>query len=456
MSKSISDRQEEVNRKLDEAYSELVKIEDEKDQVDAELKTLLSDRSRFSLLSEISDHLDQLNKLGGAGMFWGEGFDQEKARAHSKRVRDMVVNYDSRVHELQTRQNAGEEEVQSLAARVNILNDESVLLQEVAEEVQHDFVIEREMTKLPYRAMVMPWTTQGEDEKRFKRILAICLFLALLFGYLIPLWEIPIPDRLEPVVVPERLAQLMLERKPPPPPPPPPKPVEKKLDETPKEKRPKEVAPEPKTEKSKVARKKAESAGLMAFKKNFSELIDTSPVDQKLGAKASISELGKTAKTATRSLVTAQAGSSSGGINTSSLSRNVGGAGKGMKGVGFERVESAIGSDFFGDERPLSGGPGPSRTDEEIQIVFDRYKSALYRIYNRQLRSNPTLQGKMVLRLTIEPDGAVSACKVESSDMDSPTLESQIVGRVLKFNFGPKEGVPAITILYPIDFLPAS
>jgi hypothetical protein len=127
-----------------------------------------------------------------------------------------------------------------------------------------------------------------------------------------------------------------------------------------------------------------------------------------------------------------------------------------MKGVGFERVESAIGSDFFGEERPLSDGPGPSRTDEEIQIVFDRYKAALYRIYNRELRSNPTLQGKMVLRLTIEPDGAVSMCKLDSSDMDSPALESRIVARVLKFNFGPKEDVPPVTILYPIDFLPAT
>ena len=76
-----------------------------------------------------------------------------------------------------------------------------------------------------------------------------------------------------------------------------------------------------------------------------------------------------------------------------------------MGGVEFSRVESSIGSDFFGEEAPLSDGPGPSRTDEEIQIVFDRYKSALYRIYNRQLRKNPTLQGKMVLRLTIKPDG---------------------------------------------------
>jgi len=31
-----------------------------------------------------------------------------------------------------------------------------------------------------------------------------------------------------------------------------------------------------------------------------------------------------------------------------------------------------------------------------------------------------------------------------------------VVERVLKFNFGAIQGVPAITIVYPIDFLPAS
>ena len=125
-----------------------------------------------------------------------------------------------------------------------------------------------------------------------------------------------------------------------------------------------------------------------------------------------------------------------------------------VKTIGIDHV--GIGTDFDGEESPLSGGPGPSRTDEEIQIVFDRYKAALYRIYNRELRKNPTLQGKMVLRITIEPDGKVSASAVDSSDMDSPDLDKKIAARVRKFNFGAKEGVPAITILYPIDFLPAS
>jgi hypothetical protein len=47
-------------------------------------------------------------------------------------------------------------------------------------------------------------------------------------------------------------------------------------------------------------------------------------------------------------------------------------------------------------------------------------------------------------------------CKLQSSDMDSPDLASQVVSQVKKINFGPKDGVPAETIVYPIDFLPAA
>jgi TonB family protein len=320
----------------------------------------------------------------------------------------------------------------------------------------------------------MPWNRDGKDQKEFRKVLLIVLFFTFLLGVLIPMWKIPVPDRIEVVEIPKRLAKMMLAKKAPPPPPAKvekkepkkeekkdekkkkEKEVEKKKVEKPKPEKVEQPTPEPVITK----RKKVERAGLMAFKDDFADLIsDTN--DVKLGAAAKISGKGKgnKAKKATRSLVTAtSAGGSSGGINTAALSRDAGGGGKEMAGVGFSRVESSIGEGkYAGDDRPLSGdGAVLSRTDEEIQIVFDRYKAALYRIYNRELRKNPTLQGKMVLRLTIEPDGRVSACSVDSSDMDAPTLDEGIAARVKRFKFGAKDGVPTVTILYPIDFLPAS
>ena len=123
--------------------------------------------------------------------------------------------------------------------------------------------------------------------------------------------------------------------------------------------------------------------------------------------------------------------------------------------MGVGRARSSITPISGGDRPKARSGPGASRTDEEIQIVFDRYKASYYRLYNRELRSNPALKGQMVLRLTIEPDGSVSMCALHSSDMDAPDLAAQVVSRVKTMNFGAKD-VQAVTIVYPIDFLPAS
>jgi len=158
-----------------------------------------------------------------------------------------------------------------------------------------------------------------------------------------------------------------------------------------------------------------------------------------------------------RAMVTSNAPGSSGGINLADISRDIGGGGQGIDGVHVSRVSSSIGTGGSGtSNRPRSGGVFAGRTDEEIQIVFDRYKSSLYRLYNRELRKNPTLRGQIILKLTIEPDGTVSFCVTQWSDMNAPVLAEQVVERVIGFDFGAKEDIVAVTIIYPIDFLPAA
>ena len=205
-------------------------------------------------------------------------------------------------------------------------------------------------------------------------------------------------------------------------------------------------------------------AGILAFKEQFASLAQDQNAPR-LGNDARYAAADEVGTASSHSLLTTNTPGSSGGIDAGSLSRNVGGGGGrgggggGMGGPGLQvaRAKSSIAGIGGGDGRPKAhSGLGASRTDEEIQIVFDRYKSAFYRDYNRTLRINPTLQGKMVLRLTIEPDGSVSMCQLQSTDMDSPDLVTQVVNRVKTINFGAKAGVQAVTISYPIDFLPAT
>jgi hypothetical protein len=227
-------------------------------------------------------------------------------------------------------------------------------------------------------------------------------------------------------------------------------------------------------------KQKVANAGILAFKDKFASLAQDTVVVP-LGADARHVAADDVGQPSARSLLASNTPGSSGGINLASLSRSVGGGGGGgggggnggggvggrgvgangsggggIGGAGTGRVVSTI-APITGADRPKArSGPGPARTDEEIQIVFDRYKASFYRLYNRELRNNPALKGQMVLRLTIEPDGSVSMCALQSTDMDAPDLATQVVNRVRMINFGAKDGVPAVTIVYPIDFLPAA
>jgi hypothetical protein len=87
-------------------------------------------------------------------------------------------------------------------------------------------------------------------------------------------------------------------------------------------------------------------------------------------------------------------------------------------------------------------------------MIFDRNKGSIYSVYNRALRKDPSLKGKIVLRLTIAPSGKVTRCDLVSSELADPALGKKIASRVKLFDFGDKD-VTEITITYPIDFLPA-
>lgn len=93
--------------------------------------------------------------------------------------------------------------------------------------------------------------------------------------------------------------------------------------------------------------------------------------------------------------------------------------------------------------KPVKAQPSVGeRAMSNIRKVFDAQKSALYSMYQRELRQDPTLEGKVLLELVIEPDGSVSACEVVSSELEHPKLEQRIAMRVRLFNFG-------LTVLKP-------
>ena len=294
----------------------------------------------------------------------------------------------------------------------------------------------------------LPWV-ESENDRRFKRYLIVSLLVFMVLGLI---WgNLPVPEQpyqeIQPI--PPRLAKLILEQKKQPPPPvAKPKTKTEKKKETPKKK----AKEKPQTKKQETARKKAESAGLVALSDELADLRESFDVaslqDNRLQQK-----VGKAAAptTTTSSILTAKATKGSGGINTSALSQNTGG--QQLASRSTTNVTSTIPSGT-GSSKRSGAGRTAGRGEEEIEKVFQKNKGAIFSLYNRELRKDPTLQGKVVMELTIAPNGNVVKCRIVSSELNNPTLERKLVSRVKLFRFAAKD-VAQVTVSYPIDFLPS-
>jgi periplasmic protein TonB len=297
-----------------------------------------------------------------------------------------------------------------------------------------------------YRSYELAWEGDEESQTRFKRILRVAIPLLLAFAILIALLPAP---RTPPgaATVPPQLARVMIQEQPKPPPPPPPpevKPVPV-VKPTP--------TPVPQVDKVAQARRKAEKAGIEQFKDQLADLREKTPIDE--GQTKNLTGVVGADSHAERSLITSKVGTASSGI-TSTSSRGFGTGAGSLTGHETATVTSAIahsGLDDRGATRTGSSGKA-ARSREEIELVFDRNKGAIYTLYARALREHPELQGKLVLEFTIAPSGEVTMCRVVSSELHNEDLESKIVARVKSFRFEPKD-VETITTTKPIDFFPA-
>jgi TonB family protein len=295
-----------------------------------------------------------------------------------------------------------------------------------------------------YRIFDLPWTPEQGEQRRFRSTAAIALLLFLAASIIIPL--LPVSEQPPPATLPDEVVSLMLE--------PPPPPSEMKQPELPKPEAKPEPAPKP-VDRTAEARRKAEQSGLLAMKDQLEDLRQAlEPTEM-----SSAPMIGKVEgpSRAERSLITSKTGVGSGGINTGQLSSGFGSGPGNLKG---HATGTAVPS--FADEihtgkaqasRSGSGGKA-SRSREEIEMVFDRNKSAIYALYSRALREQPELQGKVVVQLTIAPTGEVTDCRILSTELNDAELERKLVARIRMFRFEDKD-VEAITTTKPIEFFPA-
>ena len=320
------------------------------------------------------------------------------------------------------------------------------------------------------------WAELDRDEARFQRTVLMVALPFLIIGILIPLWELSGLKQGGGEQLSDRYAELLMQsaaqQEETPEPAPEPmveEPAEEELPEAepePESAPEEEPQPEPVTETQPEPQVDARQQARENVQRKFSAAFN---------ALDSLREQDPVVTANSRPLTQASSASeevaSNSNVLTSNLSRGSGGVGSapsrstkpsttGLKGRQTTQVNSGITASGggFGADTSEAGFGGDSRLQgrslEDIQIVMDRNKSGLYSLYNRALRRDATLQGKVVLEITIAPSGAVTRCNIVSSQLNNSELENRIIRRVKLINFGAKD-VSEMTIKYPIHFIPS-
>ena len=435
--------------------------------VDAELDALAQKNQQYDVLSQVCDSLQELDGLGAADLFWGKQADDELPQQRLRNAQREIDDFSEQIARVQDRRLSIVEKMADQNQALDYLHFDLLDAIEREEQRKNAWLVEREANETAYRAQVMPWARGCEEDRRFRKSLGRSLAASLAVALFVSVIAIPIVQKSTVDSLPERVAKLVRKQQPLPPPvapieepilaeEEPPEPDPEIVEEPPPQELPESIE-EPKLAQTTApsTKEQVKTKGILAFRDSFANRANLQPT-ARLGSQARVRNAGEdSVGRPERLMVATSAPGSSGGINLADYSRDFGDGGPGMEGVQLSRVASSIGG-TEGASRPLSGGAMAGRTDEEIQIVFDRYKAALYRLYNRELRKDPTLRGQLVLRMTIEPDGSVSFCQLHTSSMGAPILAEQVVQRVRTFDFGAKEDIAAMTIIYPIDFLPAA
>ena len=193
----------------------------------------------------------------------------------------------------------------------------------------------------------------------------------------------------------------------------------------------------------------------MQFKDDLAEMRDMLQTSAVETAATTVTHSTGEAAQVDRALITNGAKTASGGIDTAALSRDTGGVA--LSGRETTKVTSGLAETTKRSAQATAGNTdgagGAARSEEEIRKIMTQHKGAIDLIYNRALRQNASLQGKMVVKIVIDPNGHIVEATLVSSELDDKALESRILARIRQIRF-PESRVTRTTLNQVFDFFP--
>ncbi len=131
-----------------------------------------------------------------------------------------------------------------------------------------------------------------------------------------------------------------------------------------------------------------------------------------------------------------------GGIGTMGYGRGAGKMSKKERRVRIPRVRAA--------QVVITG----SLDRSIIQRVIRRHRNQIRAVYESALKSNPTLAGKVVIKMTIGADGKVEKVEIAESTLKDKRVEERLMKVVKRLQFPKLPGGGKMVVSYPFVFSP--
>jgi protein TonB len=308
----------------------------------------------------------------------------------------------------------------------------------------------------------------SKQDKLFKQILWLLLLVYVVFAVVVPMLEqVELPREVKEQVPPQ-LAKIILQEKQLPPPvkpevkPPEPEPLpklepelappEEKVPEKPVEQAVKPQIVQPTTREA--AKEKASTSGLAAMKDelfSMREAFDVKPAAQRKLDQTTAQEVK-----VKRDLLAGAANKQTDSLAKSTISKTV--AAGSLTGNETQQIrlakEEVLASQGASAEKASQASQNGQRSEAALRRTLEANKSRLYSLYNRALRKDPFLKGKVMFEIVIQPNGNVSKVTINSSELNNAKLERQLTLVLRSISF-PAEKVAVMTTIWAIDFFPS-
>lgn len=110
---------------------------------------------------------------------------------------------------------------------------------------------------------------------------------------------------------------------------------------------------------------------------------------------------------------------------------------------------------FTGSDVEDEGGTGDFDQGAVVRMISQR-RSAIQACYERELRQNPTLQGRVAVTMTIQESGSVSGVRAAENTTGSDAVASCVIRVVQGFRFTPGPEGGSVVYTFPFVFEPQS